>query len=116
MLTADLARESVRYGAAHRVDGTLSDGTTPLAGQEVVLEGRRYPYEGSYRVIDRTTTNDEGEFRFDAELDRNHRLRVVAPAQDAQSQRLQAYTLPGFEMSFRAISPSSFVVVRSMTR
>jgi hypothetical protein len=105
LVTVDLARESVRYGAAHRVDGTLTDGTTPLADQEVVLEGLRYPYDGSYRIIDRVTTNDEGEFRFDAELDRNHRLHVVAPAQKVQSVRLQAYTLPGFELSFRAISP-----------
>ena len=57
-------KPSVRYGAAHTVTGTLPDGTTPLAGQEVVLEGRRYPYEGSYRVIARTTTDAEGEFTF----------------------------------------------------
>ncbi|MDA0183462.1 hypothetical protein OJ997_24345 [Solirubrobacter phytolaccae] len=105
LLTVDLARESVRYGGAHRVEGTLTDATVPLANQEVILEGRRYPYEGSYRVIERGTTDAEGRFRFDAELDRNHRLRVVAPAQTLTSQRLQAYTLPGFELSFRAISP-----------
>ena len=105
LLNADVARESVRYGQAHRIDGTLTDGTRVLADQEVVLEGRRYPYEGSYRVIERTTTNAEGEFRFDAELDRNHRLRVVAPALGLTSERMQAYTLPGFQLSFRAISP-----------
>jgi hypothetical protein len=77
----------------------------PLANQEVILEGRRYPYEGSYRVIERGTTDADGNFRFDAELDRNHRLRVVAPAQKLTSMRLQAYTLPGFELSFRALSP-----------
>jgi len=104
-LNADLARESVRYGAAHRVDGSLTDGTAALANEEVVLEGRRYPYEGSYRVIERARTNAEGEFRFDVELDRNHRLRVAAPAQDITSERLQAYTLPGFELSFRAVRP-----------
>jgi len=105
LLTVDLARESVRYGAAHRVDGTLMDGATSLVNQEVILEGRRYPYEGSYRVIERGTTDADGRFRFDAELDRNHRLRVVAPAQKLTSMRLQAYTLPGFELSFRALSP-----------
>jgi hypothetical protein len=105
VLNVDLARESVRYGQAHRLDGTLTDGTAALAGKQVVLEGRRYPYEGSYRVIERTTTNAEGEFRFSVELDRNHRLRVVAPAQKVQSDRVQAYTFPGFELSFRAISP-----------
>jgi len=105
LLTVDLDRQSVRYGGAHRIDGTLTDGTAMLKGQEVVLEGRRYPYEGSYRVIERTKTNEEGEFRFSAELDRNHRLRVSAPAQAVTSKMLQAYTLPGFELSFRAIQP-----------
>jgi hypothetical protein len=104
-VTAELTRESVRYGAEHRVEGMLTDGTAQLAGQEVVLEGRRYPYDGSYRIIDRTTTDADGEFRFDVELDRNHRLHVFAPVQKVQSERLQAYTLPSFELSFRAISP-----------
>ncbi len=54
----------MRYGAAHTITGTLVDGTSPLAGQEVVLEGRRYPYEGSYRVIERTTTDADGKFTF----------------------------------------------------
>jgi hypothetical protein len=105
LLTVELARESVRYGATHRVEGTLTDGTVALSRQEVVLEGLRYPYEGSYRVIERGTTDAEGKFEIDAELDRNHRLRVVAPAQTVESMSVQAYTLPGFELSFRAISP-----------
>lgn len=104
-LDVDLARASVQYGAAHTVSGVLADAATPLAGQEVVLEGRRYPYEGSYRVIDRASTGIEGEFTFRTRLDRNHRLRVVAPALTLQSDILNAYTLPAFELSFRAIRP-----------
>ena len=103
-LEIHVAKPSVRYGAAHSVTGSLLDGTTPIAGQVVVLEGRRYPYEGSYRVIARTTTDAEGEFAFKPELDRNHRLRVAAPAQSAVSEPLQAYTLPSFELSFRALA------------
>jgi hypothetical protein len=102
---ATLEKSSVRYGASHTVDGTLLDGTTPLGAQEVVLEGRRYPYEGSYRVIARTTTDVQGSFTFKTELDRNHRLRVTAPAQSVTSKMLQAYTLPAFELSFRALQP-----------
>ena len=102
---ATLSKNSVRYGAAHTVEGTLLDGTVPLGAQEVVLEGRRYPYEGSYRVIARTTTDAQGRFTFKPELDRNHRLRVTAPAQKLTSKLLQAYTLPAFELSFRALSP-----------
>ncbi len=104
-LGATLSKNSVRYGAAHTVDGTLIDGTVALGAQEVVLEGRRYPYEGSYRVIARTTTDAEGRFTFKTELDRNHRLRVTAPAQTVTSKLLQAYTLPAFELSFRALRP-----------
>ena len=101
----ELERAAVRYESPHTVTGTLTDGTTELAGQEVVLEGRRYPYEGSYRVIERATTGPDGSFKFKVELDRNHRLRVSAPAQLVSSKYAQAYTLPGFELSFRAVSP-----------
>ena len=70
-----------------------------------MLEGRRYPYEGSYRVIARTTTDADGKFAFKPELDRNHRLRVTAPAQSVTSKVLRAYMLPAFELSFRALRP-----------
>ena len=95
----------MRYGAAHKLSGTLADGATPLAGQEVILEGRRYPYEGSYRVIERTKTDADGGYAFKTRLDRNHRLRVVAPAQNATTKYVTAYTLPAVELSFRAVSP-----------
>jgi hypothetical protein len=104
-LGVTLSKNSVRYGAAHTIDGTLIDGTTGLGAQEVVLEGRRYPYEGSYRVIARTTTDAAGKFSFKPELDRNHKLRVTAPAQAITSKVLQAYVLPSFDLSFRALKP-----------
>ena len=68
---------------AHGRRHAASTAPSPLGAQEVVLEGRRYPYEGSYRVIARTTTNADGQVPVQAELDRNHRLRVIAPAQAA---------------------------------
>ena len=70
-----------------------------------MLEGRRYPYQGSDRVITRTTTDAKGEFTLRAELDRNHRLRVTAPAVAQTSPVLRAYVLPEFELSFRALRP-----------
>jgi hypothetical protein len=104
-LELKIAKPAVRYGASHNVTGTLMDGTTPLAGQEIVLEGQRYPFHGSFREIARTTTDAKGEFQFLPALDRNHRLRVAAPAQRAVSQALRAYTLPSFELTFRALEP-----------
>jgi hypothetical protein len=104
-LELTLAKPSVRYGAAHTVTGTLTDGATPLAGQEIVLEGERYPFKGSFRELARATTDAKGEFAFKPALDRNHRLRVVAPAQGSVSQVVRAYVLPSFELSFRALKP-----------
>ena len=104
-LSADLVSQSVRYGASHELTGTLVDGATPLAGQEVVLEGRRYPYEGSYRVIERATTAADGTYDFKTALDRNNRLRVTAPAQGLTTKFVTAYTLPSVELSFRAVRP-----------
>jgi hypothetical protein len=104
-LAINLARQSVRYGASHTLSGTLADGATGLGAQEVVLEGRRYPYQGSYRVIAKTTTDAAGKFTFKPKLDRNHRLRVTAPAQSVTSDVLKAFTLPSFELSYRALSP-----------
>jgi hypothetical protein len=105
VLSVDLGRASVRYGASHTITGALVDGAVPLGAQEVVLEGRRYPYEGSYRVIGRATTDADGKYTFKPELDRNHRLRVSAPAQSLESDVLKAYVLPAFELSFRALRP-----------
>ena len=104
-LVVDLEQPSVGYGARHTVMGTLADGLTPLAGQQVILEGRRYPYEGSYRVIAKALTDAKGNFTFKPKLDRDHILRVVAPAQRLTSQREHAYTLPSFSLSFRALKP-----------
>jgi hypothetical protein len=104
-LVVDLKQPTVGYGAHHTVVGTLADGLTPLAGQQVILEGRRYPYEGSYRVIAKALTDAKGNFTFKPKLDRDHILRVVAPAQRLTSQREHAYTLPSFSLSFRALKP-----------
>jgi hypothetical protein len=104
-ITLDVQRPSVRYGTAHHLSGILADGPVLLAAQEVVLEGKRYPYRGSYRVIARTATDARGRFAFRPELDRNHRLRAVAAAQMLASQSVMAYTLPAFELSFRALRP-----------
>jgi hypothetical protein len=114
-LVVDVERPAVGLGTRHTVMGTLEDGTTPLPGQEVVLEGRRYPYQGSFRVIARATTDAEGGFTFRPKLDRNHILRVVAPAQRLTSARQHTYTLPSFELSYRAVAPGVARLVQRYT-
>ncbi len=104
-LVVNVARPSVGYGAAHTVTGTLADGLTALADQQVILEGRRYPYDGSYRVIAKATTDAKGDFTFRPKLDRDTVLRVVAPLQRATSAKVHTYTLPSFTLSYRAVAP-----------
>jgi hypothetical protein len=104
-LVIDLAKPSVGYGARHTVTGTLADGLSPLADQQVILEARRYPYQGSYRVLAKALTDAKGDFTFTPKLDRNHELRVVAPAQQLTSETVHAYTLPSFSLSYRALAP-----------
>jgi hypothetical protein len=104
-LVVTVAKPTVGYGAHHTINGTLADGLTPLPEQSVVLEGRRYPYDGSYRVIAKAVTDAKGNFTFTPKLDRDTVLRVVAPAQRATSARAHAYTLPSFTLSYRAVAP-----------
>jgi hypothetical protein len=102
-ITARLDTASVRYGHAHTVTGKLLEAGQPLAGKDVVLEGRRYPFRGSFRVIKRSRTDAKGGFRFTVKLDRNHRLRVAAGM--LESAVLRAYTLPAIALSSRAVAP-----------
>ena len=61
-LGVTLSKDAVRYGAsAHGQRHAARRHRRRSARQEVVLEGRRYPYEGSYRVIARTTTDADGQ-------------------------------------------------------
>jgi hypothetical protein len=103
-LVVTVPKPSVGYGTAHTVMGTLADGLTPLAAQQVILEGRRYPYDGSYRVIAKSMTDAKGDFTFKPKLDRDTVLRVVAPVQRATSAKVHAYTLPSFTLSYRAVA------------
>ena len=90
----------IRYGAPAQITGTaLLDGA-PLASRRVRLEGRRYPFEGGFRVLDETVTAADGGYRFERELDRNWVLRVRVD--DAVSKRVRAYVFPAFTLSFRA--------------
>jgi hypothetical protein len=92
--------EEIRYGSAAGITGrALLDGA-PLAGQPVQLEGRRYPYDGEFRVLDEAVTAADGTYGFERELDRNWDLRVRVG--DAVSRRERAYVFPAFALSFRA--------------
>ena len=94
--------EETTYGEPTEITGTaLLDGA-PFAGQPVQLEGRRYPFEGEFEVLETGTTGADGTYAFERELDRNWDLRVRAG--DGVSPRERAYVFPASELTFRARS------------
>jgi hypothetical protein len=97
-----ISPQETRYGETTEITGTaLSDGV-PFGGQPVVLEGRRYPFEDEFEVLDQGVTAADGTYLFERELDRNWDLRVRVA--DAVSPRDRAYVFPAFTLSFRARS------------
>ena len=97
-----IAPEETTYGEATKITGTaLLDGA-PFAGQPVQLEGRRYPFDDEFAVLETGTTAADGTYAFERELDRNWDLRVRVG--DGLSPRERAYVFPASKLTFRARS------------
>ena len=98
----DIAPDETRYGENTEITGTaLLDGA-PYAGQPVTLEGRRYPFEDEFAVLETGVTGADGTYAFERELDRNWDLRVRVA--DGVSSKERAYVFPAFTLTFRARS------------
>jgi hypothetical protein len=96
----EISPEETRFGEPTEITGkALLDGA-PYAGQPVRLEGRRYPFEDEFAVLDEAVTAADGSFEFERALDRNWDLRVRAG--DAVSDRDRAYVYPAFTLTYRA--------------
>jgi hypothetical protein len=92
--------EETTYGDPTQIRGTALQDGTPFAGQPVVLEGRRYPFEDEFQALETGTTGADGAYAFERALDRNWDLRVRAG--DGLSPRQRAYVFPASELTFRA--------------
>jgi hypothetical protein len=99
-----LTEDGVQFGTPHELSGSLREGTTPLAGQAIELQGRAYPYKGEFKTIARTTTRPDGTFAFERRVDRNMDLRAYAPAQTAFSEADRAYVYPRPRSTFKALT------------
>jgi hypothetical protein len=99
-----ITKAGVQYGSPHELSGSLYDGTQPLAGQPIELQGRAYPYMGEFKTIAKTTSRADGTFIFKTLIDRNMDLRAVAPAQDgAESELQRAYVYPRPRSTFKTV-------------
>ena len=110
-----LTEAGVQYGTPHELSGTLIDGATPLAGQAVELQGRAYPYNGSFKTLARTTTRADGTFAFKQGFDRNMDLRAAAPAQAATSELHRAYVYPRPRSTFKGLSGRRLRITQFLT-
>jgi hypothetical protein len=103
-VTVDMkvAPAETRYGEPTTISGTaLLDGA-PFAAQPVRLEGRRYPFEGDWEVLEEGVTGADGTYSFEREFDRNQILRVTTGG--AVAPRDRVYVFPAFTLTFRARS------------
>ena len=107
----------VQLGKRIDVSGAAKDGDTPLAGREVRLEVRRFPYRGAWKPRGTRTTDARGEYAFTPRLNRNHEVRVrlvgrgvlpgdgtdVPPEGDLLSVVRDVYVLPAFTLDFEEL-------------
>ena len=56
--------EETTYGDPTQITGTALQDGTPFAGQPVVLEGRRYPFEDEFQALETGTTAADGAYAF----------------------------------------------------
>ena len=102
-VTLDVSPRETRYRDATTLAGTVTDAGVPVAGVEVVLEGREYPFAGAFEELGRVVTDAKGEFLLERRLDRNASVRVVTA--DAASPRERAYVFPRPDLRFKALNP-----------
>ena len=103
----------VHFGQSHTVTGTLkADDRTPLAGQQVILQGRPFPFQDPFGRLAAATTASDGTFALKVKLTRNTQLRAVAAAAGVRSGQLTAHLFPDTALSFRQIRPGVILITQ----
>jgi hypothetical protein len=97
----EVAPAEARFGTASSLTGTVQDPAgTPVAGAEVTLVGRRYPFEDEFRALGSATTDAAGAYRFERGFERNWQVRAVVG--EDRSKTVRVYVFPHFRLSFKA--------------
>ncbi|HYM57016.1 MAG TPA: hypothetical protein VES79_03555 [Solirubrobacteraceae bacterium] len=99
-----LPADGADFGETQSVAGRLTGPYgAPVVGQKVVLEARRYPFRGSFSGPGTATTGLDGRFAFERAFDRNHQVRVLAPAFGDRSAVQPVYVFPRSNLTFRLV-------------
>lgn len=99
-----LPPDGADFGDTHGVVGRLTGAYgAPVAGRQVLLQARRHPYRGRFLDLDTATTGLDGRFAFERAFDRNHQVRVLAPALGDSSAVQRVYVFPRSNLTFRLV-------------
>jgi hypothetical protein len=93
----------VRFGSPHEMEGVLTEGGLPLAGQPVEIQARPYPYTGEFETVATLVTGDDGGYGLSRKFGRNVELRAFAPAQQVLSPQRMGYVFPRPRSVFKAL-------------
>jgi hypothetical protein len=102
------------FGESHTVSGQITgpDGA-PLAGRQVTLEVRSYPYRRAFRAVATATSDVDGRFAFERAFDRNHQVRVLAPEFGDRSTVARAYVFPRTALTFGLVRRNVIRIVQA---
>jgi hypothetical protein len=93
------------FGGTQDVVGRVTGAYgAPEVGRQVVLQTRRYPYHRGFVDAGTATTGLDGRFAFEQKFDRNHQIRVLAPALGDRSAVEHAFVFPRTDLTFRLVS------------
>jgi hypothetical protein len=104
-----------QFGKPHHVTGRFTDPNTgaPLAGRNIALQKRDFPFTAPFRTIGHATTDADGRFRFGrVDLDRNADLRVVS-FDGTTSGIARAFTYPAFTLSYTPVGGNRINVTQN---
>ena len=99
-----LPPDGADFGDTQGVVGRLTGAYgAPLAGRQVLLQARRYPFHRGFSDLATATTGLDGRFAFEHAFDRNHRVRVLVPALGDRSEAGSVYVFPRSNLTFRLV-------------
>jgi hypothetical protein len=107
-------RAGADLGENHTVSGKLTGPYgAPLAGRQVVLEIRSYPYRGGFTAAETATSGEDGRFAFERAFDRNHQVRVLAPEFGDRSVVEPVYVFPFTRLRFALVRRNVIRVIQT---
>jgi hypothetical protein len=107
-------RSGADLGKTHTISGKLTGPYgAPLAGRQVVLEIRKYPYRGGFTAAETATSGDDGRFAFERAFDRNHQVRVLAPEFGDRSVIEPVYVFPRTRLRFALVRRNAIRLIQN---